>query len=84
MLNKWFVEVKSLNMSDGNSEEIIRKDTFEEAEITYHDKCSSYLAGKQVKYAVITLVNPYGDAIMKTVANHIPDPEPTPDIEPES
>ncbi len=76
MLEKWYVMVLAINMSGGNSEEIIRKNTQEEAEITFHDKASSYLAGKQVRYAVVKMLDPYGNAKLMAVANHEPEPEP--------
>lgn len=74
MLNKYFVLVLSLNKSGGNSEEIIRKDTYDEAESTYYDKCSNYAGNAQTGYVVVQLLDQYGRAILKADINRMPEP----------
>lgn len=74
MLNKYYVLVLSLNQSGGNSEEIIRKDTYDDAESKYYDKCSSYAGNEQTGYVVIQLLDQYGRAILKAEINRMPEP----------
>lgn len=74
MLNKYFVLVLSLNKSGGNSEEIIRKDTYNEAESTYYDKCSSYAGNAQTGYVVVQMLDQYGRAILRADINRMPEP----------
>lgn len=75
MLNKYYVQVLSLNKSGGNSEEIIRKDDYTSAESTYYDKCSSYAGNAQTGYVVIQLLDSYGRPIMTASINRLPQPE---------
>lgn len=76
MLNKFYVQVLSLNKSGGNSEEIIRKEDYKSAESTYYDKCSSYAGNAQTGYVVISLLDPYGRPILTATINRLPEPEP--------
>lgn len=76
MLNKYYVLVLSLNKSGGNSEEITRKDSYNEAESIYYDKCSSYAGNAQTGYVVIQLLDTYGRTILKAEINRMPAPEP--------
>lgn len=78
MLNKYYVQVLSLNKSGGNSEEIIRKDDYDSAESTFYDKCSSYAGNAQTGFVVIKLLDGYGRPIEGRTAmiNRLPQPEP--------
>ena len=76
MLNKYYVLVLSLNKSGGNSEEIIRKDTYNEAESKFYDKCSSYAGNDATGYVVIQLLDGYGRAIKSETIDRLPSPEP--------
>lgn len=75
MLNKYYVQVLSLNKSGGNSEEIIRKDDYNSAESTYYDKCSSYAGNAQTGYVVISLLDPYGRPLKTATIDRLPQPE---------
>lgn len=77
MLNKFYVLVLSLNKSGGNSEEITRKDTYNEAESTYYDKCSSYAGNAQTGYVVVQLLDGYGRVMKTATIDRLPSPEPT-------
>ena len=77
MLNKYYVQILSLNKSGGNSEEIIRLDTYEAAEAKYYDKCSSYCGNAQTGYVVIQFLDSYGRTILRAEINHLPEPEPS-------
>lgn len=78
MLSKFYVMVLSLNKSGGNSEEIIRKDDYKSAEITFYDKCSSYAGNAQTGYVVIKLLDSYGRPIegRTSIIDRLPKPEP--------
>ena len=76
MLNKYYVEVLSLNKSGGNSEELIRRDDYDSAESLFYDKCSNYAGNAQTGYVVIKLINPYGGVLLTATIDRIPKPEP--------
>lgn len=78
MLNKYFVLLLSLNKSGGNSEEITRKDTYEEAENLFYTKCSQYAPNPATGYVVVELLDGYGRAIKTETINRLPAPEPEP------
>ena len=78
MLNKYYVLVLSINKSGGNSEEISRHDTYNDAEEKYYDKCSSYAGNVQTGYVVIQLLDGYGRVVNGKTAtiDRLPTPEP--------
>lgn len=81
MLEKFYVLVLSINKSGGNSEEITRHSTYEEAESKYFDKCSNYAGNAQTGYVVIQLLDGYGRAMngKTTTINRLPEPTPEPE-----
>ena len=80
MLEKFYVLVLSINKNKGNSEEITRHSTYEEAESKYYDKCSNYAGNAQTGYVVIQLLDGYGRVVnnMTATINRFPEPTPEP------
>lgn len=81
MLTKYRVYVMSLNKSGGESEETVRRDTYDEAENVFFDKCSSYAGNAQTGYVVIHLIDLSGRSIKHEEINRMPAPEPEPSEE---
>ena len=81
MLNKYFVQILSLNKEGGNYEEITRKDTLEEAENLFYTKCSQYAPNPATGYVVVQLLDTYGRAIKTETIDRLPKPEPEPNTE---
>ena len=79
MLNKYYVLVLSLNKSGGNSEEITRKDTYEEAENLFYTKCGQLAPNPATGYIVVALLDTYGRAIKSETIDRLPKPEPEPE-----
>ena len=76
MLGKHYVLVLSINKSGGNSEEILRRDSYEAAESTYYDKCSSYAGNAQTGFVIIKLINGDGRPLLTSIIDRLPKPEP--------
>ena len=75
MLGKFYVLVLSLNQSGGNAEEVIRKDTYVEAENLFYTKCGQLAPNPATGYIVIELLDEYGRAIKMETINRLPEPE---------
>ena len=78
MLNKYYVQILSLNLSGGNAQEVKAYADFPTAEKKYCDALSQYCGNDQTGYCVISIIDPYGRIMpgYTFTINHLPDPEP--------
>lgn len=78
MLNKYFVQILSLNKSSGNAQEVKPYDDFTTAEEKYCDALSQYCGNPQTGYCVISILDPYGRPMKDYTftIDHLPKPEP--------
>jgi len=66
---------------DGSSVEVF--DTLEKAQVSYHQTLTAFHNAADVLYAVVEILNEYGDSQIKEIVDHIPAPEPEPEEETE-
>lgn len=83
MLNKYYVQILSLNKSGGNAQEVKAYNDFATAEEKYCDALSQYCGNEQTGYCVISILDSYGRPMNGYIftINHLPDPNATPESE---
>ena len=52
--------------------------TIEQAKVTYHNALAAFINADDVLYAVVMIVNEYGNVEIKEIVDHKPEPEPEP------
>ena len=63
MFKKYRVVVSVINLSDGESDEVIRKDTFKEAKDLFYDKLSQLGGNPQTKAVSVIILDTNGNVI---------------------
>ena len=53
--------------------------TKEQALVAYHNTLASYHNAEDVLYAVVMIINEYGNTEIKEIVDHTPAPEPEPE-----
>lgn len=57
------------------------KKAIDKAKVEYHRTLTAYHNADDVLYAVVKIVNIYGNAELMEIVNHVPEPEPNEDGE---
>ena len=57
------------------------KSAHDKALVAYHNICAAYHNADDVLYAVVEILNGYGDSTIKEIIDHRPAPEPEPEPE---
>lgn len=79
-----FYLVKLLtNTKEQDGSSIAVYPSLEKALVAYHSTLASFHNAEDVLYAVVEILNEYGDSQTKEIVDHRPEPEPTPEEEPE-
>lgn len=78
-----FYLVKLLTNTEGQDASTVEVyDSLERAQVAYHNILAASHNAEDVLYAVVEILNEYGDSQIKEIVDHRPEPEPEPEPEP--
>lgn len=78
-----FYLVKLLTNTEGQDASSVEVyDSLERAQVAYHNILAAFHNAEDVLYAVVEILNEYGDSQIKEIVDHRPEPEPEPEPEP--
>lgn len=81
---KYYLVTLLTNTQEQDAPSIAVYPTLERAQVAYHNKLAAFHNADDVLYAVVEIVNEYGDSEIKEIVDHRPEPEPpAPTPEPE-
>lgn len=79
---KYYVVTMLTNTAGQDSPSITVYSTKDNALVSYHNSLAAYHNAEDVLYAVVEIINEYGNCEIMEIVDHRP-PEPTPEPEPE-
>lgn len=82
-MEKYYLVIMLINQADQDSPTICAYADKTSALVEYHNTLASYHNAPDVKYAIVQIVNGYGNCEIMGIVNHIPAPEPEPEPAPE-
>ncbi len=77
---KYYLVKLLTNMEDQDASSVAVFDSLEKVQVAYHNTLASYHNAADVKYAVVQILAENGNPVIKEIVNHIPEPEPEPDV----
>lgn len=75
-MNKYYVVKMLTNTAGQDTPSIDVYATKDNALVAYHNILAAYINAEDVQYAVVQIVNGFGNVEMMEIVNHIPAPEP--------
>lgn len=76
---KYYVTILLTNQEGQDAPSITVKESRDAALVTYHNTLAAYHNAPDVRYAVVMLMNEYGNTELKEIVDHTPAPEPEPE-----
>ena len=77
-MEKYYLVKMVVNQADQDAPSITAYADKTSALVAYHNTLASYHNAADVKYAIVQIVNGYGNCEIMEIVNHIPVPEPEP------